>query len=94
MVPTGWELILVLLVVVLLFGAKRLPDASRSLGRSLRIFKAETRGLAEDEKRAQQPTTAEVTERRPSSDEIGVERVEAPVDVEGTPSSPSGGDHR
>ena len=43
--PGGWELVLVVLVIMVLFGAKRLPDASRSLGRSLRIFKAETKGL-------------------------------------------------
>ena len=42
------EIILILLVVLLLFGAKRLPDSARSLGRSLRIFKAETKGLRED----------------------------------------------
>ena len=41
-------LILLLIVVILLFGAKRLPDAARGLGRSLRIFKAETKGLAGD----------------------------------------------
>ena len=35
-------------VLVLLFGAKRLPDAARSLGRSLRIIKAETKGLVDD----------------------------------------------
>jgi sec-independent protein translocase protein TatA len=46
--PRGWELVLVVLVVVLLFGAKRMPDAARSVGRSLRIFKAETKGLADD----------------------------------------------
>jgi len=45
----GWELILILLVILLLFGAKRLPDAARGLGRSLRIFKAETKGLRDDE---------------------------------------------
>jgi len=43
--------ILVLLIVVgfLVFGAKRMPDAARGLGRSLRIFKAETKGLLTDE---------------------------------------------
>ena len=46
--PGGWELVLVVLVIMVLFGAKRLPDASRSLGRSLRIFKAETKGLRDD----------------------------------------------
>jgi sec-independent protein translocase protein TatA len=46
--PGGWELILVLLVVLLVFGSKRLPDSARALGRSLRIFKAETKGLRTD----------------------------------------------
>jgi sec-independent protein translocase protein TatA len=45
----GWDVLIVLLVVLLLFGAKRLPDLSRSLGRSLRIFKAETKGLRDDD---------------------------------------------
>ena len=39
------EILLILLVVLLLFGAKRLPDLSRALGRSLRILKSETRAL-------------------------------------------------
>jgi sec-independent protein translocase protein TatA len=45
----GPELLILVLVIVLLFGAKRLPDAARSVGRSLRIFKAETKGLVEGE---------------------------------------------
>jgi sec-independent protein translocase protein TatA len=40
-----WHIIVFVVVLVLLFGAKRLPDAARSLGRSLRIIKAETQGL-------------------------------------------------
>ena len=43
-----WHIILIVVVLVLLFGAKRLPDAARSLGRSLRIIKAETQGLIND----------------------------------------------
>src|SRR5215207_7556219 len=43
------EIILILLVVILLFGAKKLPDLARGVGRSLRIFKAETKGLSEDD---------------------------------------------
>ena len=45
----GPELLILVLIVVLLFGAKRLPDAARGIGRSLRIFKAETKGLVESE---------------------------------------------
>jgi sec-independent protein translocase protein TatA len=57
----GWEPIILILLVVLLFGAKRLPDAARGLGRSLRIFKAETKGLAEpnaEEQAGETPDTA------------------------------------
>jgi sec-independent protein translocase protein TatA len=44
-----WHILVLVVVLILLFGAKRLPDAARSLGRSMRILKAETRGLAEDD---------------------------------------------
>ena len=55
-----WHLLILAGVFVLLFGAKRLPDGARSLGRSLRIFKTEVKGLGEDEQAngaaaAQQP---------------------------------------
>ena len=43
------ELIIVLAIVLLLFGAKRLPDAARGLGRSLRIFKSEIKASQDDE---------------------------------------------
>ncbi len=43
------ELIIIAVVIMVLFGAKRLPDAARSLGRSARILKAETKGLHEDD---------------------------------------------
>jgi sec-independent protein translocase protein TatA len=43
------EIILVLLVLVLLFGAKKLPELARGSGRALRIFKAETKGLMDDD---------------------------------------------
>lgn len=46
----GWEWLIIVALILLLFGAKRLPDAARGLGRSLRIFKAETKGLADKDK--------------------------------------------
>jgi sec-independent protein translocase protein TatA len=56
-----WHVLIVVVVFVVLFGAKRLPDAARSLGRSARIFKAETQGLlGDDDKQQAAPTqTAE-----------------------------------
>jgi sec-independent protein translocase protein TatA len=44
-----WHIAVLVVVLILLFGAKRLPDAARGLGRSLRIIKAETKGLADDD---------------------------------------------
>lgn len=51
----GWEWLIIVALILLLFGAKRLPDAARGLGRSLRIFKAETKGLVDDAKGAAAP---------------------------------------
>jgi sec-independent protein translocase protein TatA len=44
-----WEILIIVALIVLLFGAKRLPDAARGLGRSLRIFKAETKAMHDDD---------------------------------------------
>ena len=44
-----WHMLIVAVVFMALFGAKRLPDAARSLGRSMRILKAETAGLRGDQ---------------------------------------------
>ncbi|MEW1840920.1 Sec-independent protein translocase subunit TatA [Nonomuraea angiospora] len=43
------ELLIIALVLVLLFGAKKLPEMARGVGRSLRIFKSETAKLREDD---------------------------------------------
>ncbi len=49
MMRSPWHWVVLILVVLLLFGAKRLPDLARSLGRSMRIIKAETRDLVNDD---------------------------------------------
>ncbi|MCQ9352446.1 Sec-independent protein translocase subunit TatA [Corynebacterium sp. 153RC1] len=48
------EIGIVVLLVVLLFGAKKLPDAARSLGRSMRIFKSEVKEMKNDDERFEQ----------------------------------------
>jgi sec-independent protein translocase protein TatA len=51
-------LIILLLLVVVIFGSKRLPDAARSVGRSMKIFKAEVKDLRSDDDRPTgQPST-------------------------------------
>ena len=44
------HILLVLVVIILLFGAKRLPDSARSLGKSLKIFKSEMNDMKDDKK--------------------------------------------
>ena len=44
-----WKLLIVAVVIIVLFGSRKLPDAARSLGKSMRILKTEVQGLHEDE---------------------------------------------
>jgi sec-independent protein translocase protein TatA len=70
-----WHILVIVLVVLLLFGSKRLPDLARSLGRSMRIIKAETRTLVEDDlaakaepKSGREPLTISDDEASPLAD--------------------------
>ncbi|TQM03859.1 Sec-independent protein translocase subunit TatA [Pseudonocardia kunmingensis] len=45
----GWEFVILIGILVLLFGAKRLPDMARSIGQSARVFKGEMKGMKSDE---------------------------------------------
>ena len=52
------ELIIILVLVMVIFGVSRIPDAMQGLGRGLRLFKDETRGLMdEDDKAGSKPAT-------------------------------------
>jgi sec-independent protein translocase protein TatA len=55
-----WHLLVVLVAFVLLVGYKKLPEASRSLGRSLRIFRSEVGAMREDERPAPAPTAEQL----------------------------------
>jgi sec-independent protein translocase protein TatA len=61
----GWEWVILIALILLLFGAKRLPDAARGLGRSLRIFKSETKGLIDDAKSEAAPASPAATTAAP-----------------------------
>ncbi|MBD8063441.1 twin-arginine translocase TatA/TatE family subunit [Oceanitalea stevensii] len=47
--PSLWAIVVLVVVVLLLFGARRLPDVASSVGKSLKIFKKEVKELSEDE---------------------------------------------
>ena len=55
--PQGAEWLVILAIVVLVFGAAKLPDLARGTGQALRIFKAETKGLRDDEDDEAKDTT-------------------------------------
>ncbi len=59
------ELLIILAVLVLLFGATKLPELARGSGRALRIFKAETKGLMDedDDETMKTPEQLEVDKR-------------------------------
>jgi sec-independent protein translocase protein TatA len=54
-----WHLLIIAAVFVLLFGAKKLPDAARSLGRSARILKTELKDLHDDDATKNQPAVVQ-----------------------------------
>ncbi|TIC87680.1 twin-arginine translocase TatA/TatE family subunit [Nocardioides sp. GY 10113] len=67
--PGTPELLIILAIVILVFGAAKLPDLARGTGQALRIFKAETRGLRDDEEKAkdalpssEEPAEGEIVE--------------------------------
>lgn len=76
--PQGFEWLVIAAIVLLLFGAKRMPDAARGLGRSLRIFKAETKGLTDDEPQATPAELPAATDTTPPApkDATAPERTE------------------
>jgi sec-independent protein translocase protein TatA len=58
-----WKILIIAVVIIVLFGSRKLPDAARSLGKSMRILKTEVQGLHEDEPAATtavQPSTAQL----------------------------------
>ena len=45
----GWHIVIIIALLAILFGSRRMPGAARSLGQSLRIFKSEIKAAKEDE---------------------------------------------
>jgi sec-independent protein translocase protein TatA len=64
------ELLIIVGILVLLFGASKLPELARGSGRALRIFKAETKGLLDDDDdKDATPEQREVKERNRAASE-------------------------
>ena len=79
------EIILIILALVLLFGAKKLPELARGSGRALRIFKAETKGLVdEDEDKRDEQRQIEAHRSTQAAQPVQQQPVEQHVETEHT----------
>ena len=79
--PQGAEWLVILAIVILVFGAAKLPDLARGTGQALRIFKAETKGLKDDddEKPAATQPPAQLppaTDQAAPQDQLGERRAD------------------
>ena len=81
--PGGWEWLIILVIVILVFGAAKLPELARGTGQALRIFKAETKGLRDDKDEKSEPTLkAEQIEPTVEAKQAELDRRQAELDAE------------
>jgi sec-independent protein translocase protein TatA len=85
--PSAPHIIILLIVVLLLFGARRLPGAAKSLGESMHIFKRSVQGMSDDEdkdtkttatfQQSSLPVTPQLTPAQPAFDPVQAQQVQA-----------------
>ena len=88
--PQGAEWLVILAIVIIVFGAAKLPELARGTGQALRIFKSETKGLRDDDKDdqdAQAPVTPD-----PSPSELPPARTDDAAPQTGTATPPNPAD--
>jgi sec-independent protein translocase protein TatA len=76
------ELLIILVVIILLFGAAKLPELARGSGRALRIFKAETKGLMDDDEDGSSPTTTPEQRELQARQQADLDARQAQLDAE------------
>ena len=77
---SGWHLLIAVAALVLIFGSKKLPDAARSLGKSMRIFKSEIRELQHGDERPREEQIAQGKSEDPvKPNPVQSERVDTPA---------------
>ncbi|MGC5223022.1 Sec-independent protein translocase subunit TatA [Micromonospora sp. DT81.3] len=79
---TGWHLLIVLAVILLLFGAAKLPALAKSMGQSARVFKGEMKAMKEDDATTAQSVEAPATPSATGTPTPGTP-VRAPADSSG-----------
>jgi sec-independent protein translocase protein TatA len=83
------EIIIIAIVILILFGSAKLPQAARSLGRSMRIFKSETKGLITDDEEQPKAKPQEAREQTPQLEQQAPQGLPAASDdaISGVPMS-------
>ena len=73
--PGHWEIIIVILAILLLFGGRKLPELARGLGRGLRIFRKEIKGIKTDiEQGGEEDEQTEETQQTAQTSDQGDEQ--------------------
>lgn len=88
----GWHLIILIVLLIVLFGFRRLPDAARSIGRSMRIFKSEVDEMKNDGKSAASSDTVRgetVNDTRQTPQQTPGENPGQPTTTPSTPPAPA-----
>ncbi|MFG2122272.1 Sec-independent protein translocase subunit TatA [Streptomyces sp. NPDC048710] len=82
-----WHLLILVVVILLVFGSKKLPDMARSLGKSARILKSEAKAMKEEGKQsgtaesAEEPAPAQRTIQAAPGDVTSSRPVNEPTDT-------------
>lgn len=88
---TGWHLLIILAVILLLFGAPKLPGLAKSIGQSMRIFKGEVDEMKKDGKSTAAPEDA--TTSAAATPPAAVPPADAPPAATSSPATPSSETH-
>ena len=76
----GWEIVLILAVVLILFGAKKLPELAKGLGTGIKEFKKATREVTEEVTSAMDDTPPPPSRRLPAANTPQVDVTPVPAD--------------
>ena len=74
-----WKILIVAIVLIVLFGSKKLPDAARSLGKSMRILKTEISDLHHDDPATEATKPAAATAQAPVAQQLQIEQLQQQI---------------
>ncbi|MEU9047626.1 MULTISPECIES: Sec-independent protein translocase subunit TatA [unclassified Kitasatospora] len=74
-----WHILVMVAVLILLFGSKKLPEMARGLGKSMRILKAETAAMREESSSVEEPKAGGTVPNPPAVTATGPAMADEPV---------------